>query len=288
MECRLQQRRRVRPPATARRSSRRSSTSENAKWVVIGKNDVARRVVARHPERWEAVGTATIIDGTTAVPAQAVARFRNRRRRPASDSEVYPRGTTQRRCRASRAPHASGRRPLTAAPHPRTVSPTGFNLFAFARRDRARYIERRIRRALHREPPDRRHVAEHAQQLELTRQRAYRRTWPSAWRRRRAPPLRACRTRPARSRALFSPMPFAPGNPSEGSLRSAMKSGTWSGRIPYRTFTSAASTRAGGAPPFCNMSTVMRSFTDWYMSRSPVTTSAVPPRLRLDLARTSE
>ena len=34
------------------------------------------------------------------------------------------------------------------------------------------------------------------------------------------------------SRAVFSPMPLAPGSPSEGSPRSAMKSGTWSGRTP--------------------------------------------------------
>jgi 4-amino-4-deoxy-L-arabinose transferase-like glycosyltransferase len=36
------------------------------KWVVIGGNEVAQRVIVRHPETWEAVGVATIIDGTTA------------------------------------------------------------------------------------------------------------------------------------------------------------------------------------------------------------------------------
>ena len=35
-----------------------------------------------------------------------------------------------------------------------------------------------------------------------------------------------------RSRAVFSPMPFAPGRPSDGSPRRAMKSGTCSGSIP--------------------------------------------------------
>ncbi len=36
----------------------------------------------------------------------------------------------------------------------------------------------------------------------------------------------------SRSRAVFSPMPFAPGMPSDGSPRRAMKSGTCSGAIP--------------------------------------------------------
>ncbi len=38
----------------------------HAKWVVVGKNPVAQRVVAAHPETWEPVGVATAIDGTTA------------------------------------------------------------------------------------------------------------------------------------------------------------------------------------------------------------------------------
>ena len=36
----------------------------------------------------------------------------------------------------------------------------------------------------------------------------------------------------SRSRAVFSPMPFAPGRPSDGSPRRAMKSGTWAGSTP--------------------------------------------------------
>jgi hypothetical protein len=40
--------------------------ARHAKWVVIGKNAVAQRVIAGHPETWEAVGTATKIDETTA------------------------------------------------------------------------------------------------------------------------------------------------------------------------------------------------------------------------------
>ena len=38
--------------------------------------------------------------------------------------------------------------------------------------------------------------------------------------------------RRSRSPAVFAPMPFAPGSPSEGSPRSAMKSGTCAGSIP--------------------------------------------------------
>ena len=40
--------------------------ARHPKWVVIGNNEIAQRVVARHPETWEPVGTATTIDGTTA------------------------------------------------------------------------------------------------------------------------------------------------------------------------------------------------------------------------------
>jgi hypothetical protein len=40
--------------------------ARHAKWVVIGGDEIAQRVIVRHPERWEAVGTATFIDGTTA------------------------------------------------------------------------------------------------------------------------------------------------------------------------------------------------------------------------------
>ena len=36
----------------------------------------------------------------------------------------------------------------------------------------------------------------------------------------------------SRSAAVFSPMPLAPGRPSLGSPRSAMKSGTWPGSTP--------------------------------------------------------
>ncbi len=43
----------------------------NARWVVIGKNAVAQRVVAGHPETWEAVGIATKIDDTTAYRRRA-------------------------------------------------------------------------------------------------------------------------------------------------------------------------------------------------------------------------
>ena len=38
--------------------------------------------------------------------------------------------------------------------------------------------------------------------------------------------------RRSRSAAVFSPIPFAPGRPSDGSPRSAMKSGTTAGGMP--------------------------------------------------------
>ena len=55
-----------------------------------------------------------------------------------------------------------------------------------------------------------------------------------------------------RSRAVFSPMPFTPGGPWDGSPRSAMKSGTCSGSMPSRRRTSAGPISSGpsfAAPP---------------------------------------
>ena len=64
-------------------------------------------------------------------------------------------------------------------------------------------------------------------------------------RRRRARP-RACRARASSAAAVLAPTPRAPGRPSEGSPRSAIRSGIWAGSTPLRSRTPAASIVPGG------------------------------------------
>ena len=81
-----------------------------------------------------------------------------------------------------------------------------------------------------------------------------------------------------RSFAVFSPIPFAPGSPSLGSPRSAMKSGHLLGidavaladLVGPDQLRARPCRRAGTGP-------ARSSETHWNMSRSPVKSSAVPP-----------
>ena len=77
-------------------------------------------------------------------------------------------------------------------------------------------------------------------------------------------------------------MPLAPGRPSDGSPRSAMKSGTCSGVMPYRSLTSSGATSSGPRRRARWSSTVTLSLAHWNMSRSPVRISALAAGRGLD------
>ena len=91
-------------------------------------------------------------------------------------------------------------------------------------------VGRRVGRALDAGGLQRGDLPERAQLVGLVGQRlAHARAQADGQREQR---VEACRARCSSSRAVFSPMPLAPGSPSDGSPRRAMKSGTCSGRTP--------------------------------------------------------
>ncbi len=71
--------------------------------------------------------------------------------------------------------------------------------------------------------------------------------------------------------AVFSPTPGIPGRLSEGSPRSAAKSGYFAGGSPYFSSTFSGVKRVSSDTPFVGYSTVTESLTSWNASRSPVT-----------------
>lgn len=82
--------------------------------------------------------------------------------------------------------------------------------------------------------------------------------------------------------AVFSPTPGMPGRLSDGSPRSAAKSGYCCGVRPYFSSTFSGVNRVSSETPLVGYSTVVCSDTSWKESRSPVTISTSKPHgLRL-------
>ena len=79
--------------------------------------------------------------------------------------------------------------------------------------------------------------------------------------------------------AVLAPTPGAPGSPSEGSPRRAMKSRTSSGSTPYRSRTCAGPISTGAARPRSSRIATC-SLTAANRSRSAVNNSACPPPAR--------
>lgn len=77
--------------------------------------------------------------------------------------------------------------------------------------------------------------------------------------------------------AVFSPTPGMPGRLSDGSPRSAAKSGYWRGDSPYFSSTFSGVNRVSSETPLVGYSTVTWSLTSWNASRSPVTISTSYP-----------
>ncbi len=77
--------------------------------------------------------------------------------------------------------------------------------------------------------------------------------------------------------AVFSPTPGMPGRLSDGSPRSAAKSGYWAGVRPYFSTTFSGVYRVSSETPLVGYSTVVFSVTSWKESRSPVTISTSKP-----------
>lgn len=77
--------------------------------------------------------------------------------------------------------------------------------------------------------------------------------------------------------AVFSPTPGMPGRLSDGSPRSAAKSGYCRGVSPYFSSTFAGVKRVSSETPFVGYSTVTLSVISWNESRSPVTISTSKP-----------
>ncbi len=85
--------------------------------------------------------------------------------------------------------------------------------------------------------------------------------------------------------AVFSPTPGMPGRLSDGSPRSAAKSGYWAGVSPYFSTTFSGVNRVSSETPLVGYSTVMWSLTSWKESRSPVTISTSKPAASAWVAR---
>ncbi len=77
--------------------------------------------------------------------------------------------------------------------------------------------------------------------------------------------------------AVFSPTPGMPGRLSDGSPRSAAKSGYCCGLSPYFSWTFSGVKRVSSETPLVGYSTVTWSLISWNESRSPVTISTSKP-----------
>ena len=80
--------------------------------------------------------------------------------------------------------------------------------------------------------------------------------------------------------AVFSPTPGMPGRLSDGSPRSAAKSGYCAGVRPYFSSTFSGVKRVSSETPLVGYSTVTWSVTSWKASRSPVTIETSKPCAR--------
>ena len=98
---------------------------------------------------------------------------------------------------------------------------------------------------------------------------------------RRRPPRSRASSEPwrrSRSAAVLAPIPGAPGRPSDGSPRSAMKSGTSSGTDPVALDDLGGVDLLKAARALLEIDDRDRlGLAHWYMSRSPVMISARPP-----------
>ena len=85
--------------------------------------------------------------------------------------------------------------------------------------------------------------------------------------------------------AVFSPTPGTPGRLSDGSPRSAAKSGYCAGVRPYFSFTASGVKRCSVDTPRMGYSTVVESLTSCSASRSPVTMKVSKPSGRASVAK---
>ena len=82
---------------------------------------------------------------------------------------------------------------------------------------------------------------------------------------------------PTHLAAVFSPTPGMLGRLSEGSPRSAAKSGYWAGVSAYLACTDSGVNRVMSETPLTGYSTVTSGVTSWIASRSPVQMRTVMP-----------